>query len=220
MAESGSRPASEEALSGADARELLVLVREMLEGLCEHGIEVSTETRSMAPLLEGAERIFWRTPEPPPRRGDVVIYYQRPRGGGEGLSGLIHRCLVVHRLIRCRREGGMRTKGDGRPQMDLGVLPTEAVLGVVTRILRADGSVSLEGAAARRYGLVIAALSGAGAGVYQLAAYADAVLRRLIPGLGRRRVLRAPAWWVQRLAIVGAHRLLAGRCLCQREGPA
>ncbi len=205
--------------SQEEAAQVFALVREMLAGLEDQGIEVSTQTRSMVPLLEGADRIYWRRCEGDLNRGDLLIYYQRPAAAATA-RGLLHRSLVVHRLIRQRRDGALRTKGDGRPGMDLQDVPREAVLGVVTRVRRGDATISLEGTRARRYALLATWVSAFGAGGYQVASYGDAVLRRLLPGFGNRRVFRAPAWWVQKLAALALHAVLAPPCAPGEGGPA
>lgn len=103
--------------------------------------------------------------------GDLVLFRQ---GGA----------LVVHRLlarVRSRRAGGpcLRTRGDGRPDLDPPVL-APSVLGRVVAVERPDGTWrSLEGPTARVYAALLAAHDHSWAALWTLAGRADRVFRKI-----------------------------------------
>jgi hypothetical protein len=101
--------------------------------------------------------------------GDLVLFRQ---GGA----------LVVHRLlarVRSRRAGPcLRTRGDGRPDLDPPVL-APSVLGRVVAVERPDGTWrSLEGPTARVYAALLAAHDHTWAALWTLAGRADRAFRR------------------------------------------
>lgn len=210
----------------AQAAELFAAARSLFASAADAGLPVSTATRSMEPFLRGGERLVWRPPDPEPRLGDVVIFCQpqRARAAGEGDAGeaeldperavneaqeqelpdvslevrrWLAGSLVVHRLVGRDARGRLVTKGDNLPHLDRDPVEPEAVLGVVRAVRERSGDLrSTEGRRAAVYGRAIAAASRFGAAVYRPAAAGDALLRRVVPGLPDRRVLRllARAW--------------------------
>lgn len=176
------RPSAPSPASEFDPAEVFAFLRSFLDGCRREGIEVSSRTRSMWPLLRGGESLHWRDPSPAPRFGEMVIFFLPPRpvagppleGGPElrlppgsenrgrenrgavaaALSG-----LVVHRVIRVLPDGRLQTKGDARPGPDLSLVPAGHVLGVVNRLRRGGRSWRLEGRRARFYGIGAAWLS-------------------------------------------------------------
>ncbi len=212
-------PGREQREGSQKASQAIAAARAVLAEVRDRGVAVSTETRSMAPLLRGGERLFWQPPEPAPRFGDIVIFHQpsariaressRPREGAgpeldtggsrSPLAAALQRSLVVHRVVWLRRDGCLRTKGDGLPHLDLGAVEPEAVLGVVTRVSEGDGRARrFEGRRARLYGRLAASLSLLGAGGYRLCAIADAACARVLP-VFRRRVFRRLGSFGQRV---------------------
>ncbi|MCU0232034.1 MAG: S24/S26 family peptidase [Acidobacteria bacterium] len=182
--------------------EFLRLTAQALESLASGRIEVSRQTQSMAPLFVGGERLAWSRLERAPRRGDLLLYLQRPGP-------------IVHRLLGRARDGAWRTKGDNRPTRDVATVPDRDVLGRIVAFER-DGAVwSLEGPGPRGYAFAAALLSSAGDLGCRAAGLGDALLRRALFFLGERargEFLRRPAWWVQRLSQRVLHGLLFGAC--------
>jgi hypothetical protein len=176
----------------------LALTREALGSLAQGSIVVSSASRSMVPLFRGGERIHWRRPASPPRRGDVLIFVHNPGP-------------VVHRVVGRYRDG-LRTKGDGRPGPDVQpVLPGE-IVGVVEAVETGGRRFALTGGGARAYALAVTACSLGGWALHAVAVKGDAVLRRALPGWGDRRFFRAPAWWVQHGAQQVLHAALFRAC--------
>jgi hypothetical protein len=188
------------------------LARRALAQLPGGSLVLSGDSRSMVPTLRGGEVLHWRRLGRPPRAGEILVYHlapgapvpdhaTRPRTA-EPVSPLrdavAGQKLVVHRVAWHRRDRSLRTKGDGRPLPDVEPVTSEAALGLVEAIERAGRRYELAGRRARAYAFAVLGLSLAGAGLFQLASWGDAVLRRIVPPLGPRWVLRAPAWWVQR----------------------
>jgi hypothetical protein len=192
----------EQAIPPEVREEFLRLTAQALESLTRGRIEVSSVTQSMAPQFVGGERLAWCRLEAAPRRGDLLLYLQRPGP-------------IVHRLLGRAADGSWRTKGDNRPLRDLLTVPDRDVLGRIVAFER-DGAVwSLEGRGARGYARAAALLSQAGDLGYRAAGLGDAVLRRALFFLGERahgEILRRPAWWVQRQSQRALHGLLFGAC--------
>jgi hypothetical protein len=151
---------------------------------------------SMLPLLRGGDEIVW---EPRAREdlrcGDLLFYGFVPRGaaglaprrdaGGSGAPPALSErvaseILVVHRLVRMRRDGLLRTKGDGRPALDLEPVAFAQVVGVVVALEREGYRISLRGRGAARYAQLARLVSLAGAGTYRVAGLGDGALRRLL----------------------------------------
>lgn len=169
-----------------DPAEVFGFLRTFLDGCRREGIEVSSKTRSMWPLLRGGESLHWRDPSPAPRFGDVVIFFLPPRpnsgstaetagelsppAGRENQSAVTAALsgLVVHRVIRVLPGGMLQTKGDARPGPDLSPVPADRVLGMVSRLRRGGRSWRLEGRRARLYGIGAAWISRICAGLPQV----------------------------------------------------
>ncbi len=163
----------------------LDLARRAFGALSEGTIDVSDSSQSMAPLLRGGERIFWRRPEGLARRGDLVVFVQA--------AG-----LVVHRAMGSPRNGLLATKGDNRPSLDQPPIALQDVLGVVVHFERDGRRFSLATRSAKCFAALAWGWSACGSVVHGLAAAADSALRGVSPGERDRRVFRAPAWWLQR----------------------
>ncbi|MBP7148948.1 MAG: hypothetical protein KBD01_15565 [Acidobacteria bacterium] len=177
---------------------LAELTAQALGSLSEGVVTVSDQTRSMAPLLQGGERLRWRRPAGTPRRGELVVF-----AGAPG--------LVVHRVVR-RRAGVLTTKGDARPAADVEHVATSAVIGVVDAIETGAAVTSLRGGGARFYAALATAISLGGAGLYRVAALGDGALRRLLLRREGRAWLRRPAGWVQFGLQALLHALLFRAC--------
>jgi hypothetical protein len=194
----------------------------------------------MAPFLAGGERLVWRPPDPAPRFGDVIIFCQPSRRavpvegpGGEDvpetdldavpeaaveLRRLLAGSLVVHRVVGRAAGGRLITKGDNLPHLDRETVDSGAVLGVVRAVREPGGALrELEGRGPRFYGAALASSSRLGAAVYRPAASIDALIRRMIPGMGERRLARLLARAVQRSAQATLHRLLYRACHGRRR---
>ena len=166
-----TKPSVPSPASEFDPAEVFGFLRSFFDGCRREGIEVSSETRSMWPLLRGGESLHWRDPSPAPRFGDVVIFFLPPRSnsrsraetaaelsppvGRENHSAVAAALsgLVVHRVIRVFPDGRLQTKGDARPGADLSLVSAEHVLGVVSRLGREGRNWRLEGRRARFYGI-------------------------------------------------------------------
>jgi hypothetical protein len=213
------------------AADVFKAARALFQTLGEQGVPVSTRTRSMAPFLLGGERLVWRPPQPAPQVGDVVIFCQPAfrQAQGEGpeaaiedggeIAAELHRLLsgslVVHRVVGRGRDGRLITKGDNLPHLDREPVPGEAVLGVVRSVREAPPirrTRGLDGGGPRVYGRAMAWASRAGAALYRPAAAADALLRRVVPPLGDRRVFRLAVRLLQRSSQGLIHLLLYRIC--------
>ena len=141
-------------------------------------LPVADGDASMRPLLRGGDLVLAVSPGATPRAGDLIVFTQRDY-------------LVVHRYL-----GGasapdgtpcLRTRGDGRNQLDPPVLPG-AVRGRVVAVRRGGIWRSLEGGPAQAFARAVAwhALAWSAAGVAlgaiglgAVAAAIDAFLLRL-----------------------------------------
>jgi hypothetical protein len=181
------------------------LARQVLGTVPAGEMRVSDASRSMAPLLEGGETVHWQRPSRPPRLGDLLVFVQPPGP-------------VVHRVMARGKKGIIWTKGDGRPEFDRTPVQPQEILGVVVALERGGEVRRLTGAKPRFYAAVVWCCSIFGAAVHWCAAAGDAVLRRLSPDTwGDRRLLRAPAWWLQRRTQELIHALLFKFCHPVRE---
>ncbi len=164
----------------------LDLARRAFGALSEGTIDVSDSSQSMAPILWGGERIFWKRLERPVRRGDLVVFVQA--------SG-----LIVHRAMGSPRNGFLATKGDNRPSLDQPPIALQDVLGVVVYFERDGRRISLATRTARYFAVLAWGCSACGSAAHRLAAGVDSALRGFSPGTRDRWVLRAPAFWLQRM---------------------
>jgi len=111
----------------------------------------------MRPHLLGGDRIAVVAPRPIPRAGDLLVFRQQDY-------------LVVHRYLgRARTPGGdacLRTRGDGRSELDPPVSP-DAVAARVVAVSRKGAWRSFEGRGASVYARLVAwhDLAWAAAGV-------------------------------------------------------
>ncbi len=187
------------------------------------------DARSMLPMFRGGETISWvAVPVAALEPGDLVFYgipsTRRPAAGdaaGDGgcLAGRLaagRLTLAVHRLVRIERAPGggvqLRTKGDGRPALDVEPVRPENLVGVVVAFGRDDGaSFRLDTEAARRHARRVLLVSRVGAALYRPAVLADAALRRLLLRRFDPRPARALAAGLQALAQRVLHRVAFAR---------
>lgn len=97
----------------------------MLRGLTEEGHEVSMQItgNSMSPFLQnGRDKICFRKPEKPLKKGDMV-FFQRETGQ-----------YVMHRICKKKQEG-FYLVGDGQIQTEGPVRP-EQIFAVITKVQR------------------------------------------------------------------------------------
>lgn len=100
---------------------LPVLVDLMEQG---HTVSLTITGNSMSPfLVHGRDRICFRKPAGPLKRGDMAFF--RRRNGA----------YVMHRVCRVDPAGNYYLVGDGQQDIEGPVAP-EQVLGVVTRVCR------------------------------------------------------------------------------------
>ena len=79
---------------------------------------------SMTPfLVHGRDRIRFRKPDRPLRRGDIA-FFRRPDGA-----------CVLHRICRVEKDGSCWFLGDAQ-QIEEGPVPPEAIFAVVTEVFR------------------------------------------------------------------------------------
>lgn len=201
------------------SEDVLATARLMFEAFRDEGVPVSRRTRSMYPFLKGGERLLWATPDRELRFGEVIIFCLpgRPAGAGadvpeeergpelgdsetlRSLRDLLHGSLVVHRVVGHEKDGRLVTKGDNLPHLDRERVAPDAVLGIV-RVVRGHGGCwRLDTGGAHAYGVLAASISRLGALKYSLAAGFDAALRRVVPPVGSRRVMRLAVRFGQRL---------------------
>ena len=98
---------------------------DVLRGLTEEGKEVSmlVAGSSMNPfLIHYRDTIFFRKPDRPLRRGDMV-FYQRESGQ-----------YVMHRILRVKKDG-LYIVGDAQSEIEGPVRPDQ-VFAVITRVVR------------------------------------------------------------------------------------
>lgn len=132
------------------------------------------------------------------RVGDLLVFRQ---------AGF----LVVHRLVRRRRDAGspLRTQGDACPDPDPPVA-SDSVLGRVTAVQRSPGIwLSVDDGRAPSYARAIAAFLNVTAGVIRAASITDTLLRRV----RLRPRLRDRLTGLQRRALRMAQRRLEPRFL-------
>lgn len=189
------------------------LIWQALSGLSSGTVPVDATSRSMRPTLWGGELLAWEK-QSSLQPGDLIVYRLRAEDNplSPDLKPGVEQTLVVHRLIGFDPAGRARTKGDGRPNMDVERAAHEDILGRVVAIGRVDRWQSLNNAAARRYGRWMARLSRVHAILFSAASKFDAGLRRLIPGMRDTWIFRRVAWLEQRLAHSLYHRLLFSLC--------
>lgn|GEM_PF-2924762 len=127
--------------------------------------------RSMRPTFEDTARV-WMEASPRVRFGDILVYS----------SGSY---LVVHRVVGRRSGPRFRTKGDGLAYLDPMIVPEGRVIGVVVEIERDGARYRVQGAGARLYGMLAAALSAVEGFCYRFAWRLDrSVMRLFAPGRG------------------------------------
>lgn len=153
------------------------------------GGRVPVSGRSMRPTFEDASRV-WMVPASDIRFGDIVVQVNEDED-----------MLVVHRVVGTRGGSLFRTKGDGLPHLDPGLVPSSRVLGRVIGVERRGRRYSTQGRAGRCYGRVVGAGSAIEGFLYRFAYRLDgmigAVLGRGVRGGGGggpvllRGVLRA-----------------------------
>jgi hypothetical protein len=154
----------------------------------------------MRPTFENAAKV-WLEATARIRFGDILVYTN-----GE--------FLVVHRVVGHLGGGGYRTKGDGLPHLDRGLVPSERVLGRVLLIERDGRRYRTGGAGGRAYAWGIGLLSGVEGFLYRFAYRLD---RLMTPkgarqaGTGERTTLRRALARGGRLVISLADRALFRR---------
>jgi hypothetical protein len=153
----------------------------------------------MKPTVRPGARVWFRAlGEHVVRRGDVLIYAERPG-------------LVVHRVV-ARPGGSFRTKGDGRALFDSRLVPREAVLGRVVAVDRPHGTYSLEGGGARAYATGFSLLSLLVGLAGRLTSLADRAVRRLTGGPRERRPFSITLAWCAQAVMTGIDAALFRLC--------
>lgn len=110
-----------------DTREYI----DVLRGLTDEGKEVSMliAGSSMNPfLVHYRDTIFFKKPDRPLRRGDMV-FYQRESGQ-----------YVMHRILRVKKDG-LYIVGDAQTEIEGPVRP-EQVFAIITRVVRKGKTIS------------------------------------------------------------------------------
>lgn len=104
-----------------DTVEYFTMLREMTDQGAE--VQVRISGNSMLPFLaDQRDFIFFKKPDRPLKRGDIVAY-QRVNGQ-----------FVVHRIYKIRPEG-VYIVGDAQREME-GPLPAGCIFGLVTKVQR------------------------------------------------------------------------------------
>lgn len=182
----------------------------------EHGtINVSSATGSMVPMLRGGETLAWMRLDHEPIVGQLMLYRLQPAqqsgaaSESDSFANQIGQQLVVHRVIQrvaTEDQPLWRTKGDGRPAADVEMVALADILGIVIALQRGDSWIELQHKPARYYGRIVAISSLMSSKLFTIAQSADGLLRRLVPPLKNRWVLRWIAWRCQQ----ATHLLLHG----------
>lgn len=104
-----------------DTTELVSALKELVEA--GHEVSLTISGRSMTPFLaHERDRIFFSTPNPPLRRGDMV-FFRRTNGQ-----------YVMHRICKVRPEGCYLV-GDGQTEVEGPILPGQ-IFARVNRVER------------------------------------------------------------------------------------